>query len=325
MLIFLTLTLASFFIFTINTNSHGETIRNSYINLILVSFFASVYFVLPYSFSSDHYEFFVIIGSEKFSNLPYKTFIIGLVSYVPINFYFFGIDEIRFLFFLLCASSIYFIGKKITKSSILPLFFFILPSVAIHSGLFLREPLIYAVLFIFIYYIFENKFIFSLIAWVFVFLLRPDSAILIFPVFLQFFKNKNLRFFLAFSGVIFTYLMLEYYEPLNFIFNSYRNQYDMSHNTLSNIDGLVGAIFNFFIGSRSANISTILLITESFLLLTLYFKLDNKIVTTALILIGIIILGSISDNSGFILRLRSVIVVIFLLMYFKERTNERAN
>lgn len=319
MLIYLILIMVSFFISSIQSNSHEDTIKNSYINIILLTFFLVIFFVLPSSFSSDQYEYYEIIESDIFSNLPFKTLFIGIVSYLPINWYGFEINDVRFLFFIISSTFIYFIGKKITGSSIAPLLFFLLPSVAIHSGLFLREPLIYGFLFIYMYYIYKDKIILSSISWVLIFFLRPDSAILVFPMFLTFFKNINLRIFFAIFGLIFTYFLLEFYEPLNFVFNSYRNMYDIDHNMLSSLGGIFNSFSNFFIGSRSLSIATILLLVETFILLYILYKLDNKIIALTLILMGIIIIGSISDNSGFILRLRSSIVIIFMIMYLKDR------
>lgn len=308
-----------FLLFSFNSNNYFDGLKKSYLVAVFMALFVILFNALPATFASDQYEYYEIIKDRNFENLPYKVIILSIVSYIPISAEF-GLTALRLFLYILCIFSFIYYGQKITNSLLKSSILLLIPSIAIHSSLFLREPLVYAAVIAFVFYILNRKFFLALIFWIFVASIRQDTAILIFPLFLFFFRKDWQKSLFAILGITFTYFALIYFEPLNIFLNGYRNIWGIQHDILSTPYGIFSSILNFLLGSKSLDFATFLLFLESIFLIYILLNLNNKTIPFAILLLGILTVGSLSDSSGFILRIRSVIMLIFLLLYFNEKT-----
>ena len=317
MIAFISLILLFFTLVGINSASYLNGIQKCFMLLVSLSMFVIIFNNLPLGFASDQEDYYNLLTRSNLESQPYKTFILGVISFIPVTADF-SLIALRLFLYILCISAFIYFGEKICNSPVKAFSLILIPSIAIHATLFLREPIIYAVIIGYLFFLVNKRLFLAVICWILVALIRADTAIIIFPVFLIVINNNSYQSFLAFSGILATYFMLNNFEPLNFIFNSYRNQYGIEHNILDSFSGLLFSASNFFFGSRDFQIATIMLSLESFLMIYILYFAKNKTILISLLLLSILIIGSISDNSGFILRIRSSIVLIFVVLYFFE-------
>ena len=92
--------------------------------------------------------------------------------------------------------------------------------------------------------------------------------------------------------------------PFNFDFNSF-----------------FSATKNLLLGSALIQIETLIIAFETVIVLMMIVNMKNRNLVLLMWFVGILLVGSISNNSGFIIRLRSPLILITVIYFFHERYN----
>ena len=288
--------------------------------IILLIFFL-IRLLLPAQFAPDQIEYFVGSSSEdlKFSVASYKFMGLWFASHYSIHYLGFTISELQFLLFLyFLVPYIYFVsinGSMLLGTALL----FLMPSVLIHAGLYLREPLAYIFIVIFFISIKKDSLLLGLLALFATAVIRPDFSIILSCFLGMFLKNRNMQTLFFISFITLSYYVLVYSE-FSQVLKGYRSLFGMPEFTLT-IGNLLTSFFNVLVGKKDFSIETIILSIETiFLLFMIYFSRDRKVILCALFVV-IILVGSVSDNSGFILRIRSVLILSSFCVFLLNLSN----
>jgi hypothetical protein len=273
--------------------------------VILACIVVSVFFV-PLTFANDQEKYFDIVkksifdvGIEAFQPGGLKFISMYLFSRIQIIFVdsIYGLKILNFSIF----SFLLFLYIKGNKYNNIFLILFI-PTVLLHSTLFLREIYVYLLLILFFL---TNIRIIKAIFLILIGLLRYDSLILILPlvIYIGYFRHKSILYlFLIVASILF-------YQ--SDIYNAFLDGYLR----LFQIDkpGIFNAFLNFYFPIQG-NLPGYLFAVLELIFLGIFFNLNRSIMLFLTVsIVGAIFLGSASDNIGFILRLRSPLIFAMFL------------
>lgn len=292
-------------------------INNIFFYLLSNFIFIFTVLILPEGFADDQYEYFDFM-KYNFNELNLiKYQVMYIITYIPIQIMEFSMLSTRYLFFTSYVIVLLIILKNLKLGYLSLPVLIVTPSIFLHASLFLREPVSYIFIASFIYFVLNKKFIFSLISFFIVFLIRPDSAGLIAPFFLMLFQNRRYLQNFGLTLLLITYLYLVFYSPISTFLDGYRFLFGLPEFNLD-ISSFYNATANILFGSMILEIPTLIIIFETFIILFAIAKMKNKKVIVFIWFVGVMIVGSISDNSGFIVRMRSPLILITILYFLFE-------
>lgn len=299
------------------TRNRDSLLVNICYFILANAYFLLVTLILPVGFADDQYEYFSFINYD-FDLIEFKYKIMQLSSYIPFQLLEFDLMSIRYLFFVNYVVILLFILKKLNLESTALIFLTIMPSVFLHTGLFLREPIAYIFVTTFIFGILKKKYLIGIFSFLMVLIIRPDSAGLLTPLFIYWVSSKPRTHVILSTLLVFIYYMLITSTPIELLLNGYRSLFGMPNFDLS-FYSIGYSIFNLLFGSGRLEIATLIMAFESIVVLIVLLNTKNKSVLIACWLIGALIIGTISDNSGFIVRMRSSLIIITFIYYFFQR------
>lgn len=294
--------------------------RNIFYYLLANLYFLFIVLLLPDGFADDQFEYFSFMKYDFDSLLP-KYKIMQIASYVPYKLLSFDLMSLRYLFFINYILILLFVLKKLNLESTALIFLIIMPSIFLHAGLFLREPISYIFITFFIFAILKKKFLIGILSFLMVFIIRPDSAGLLTPLFIYWISNKPRTQFIFSISLVGVYASLITNTPLEILLNGYRALFGMPDFVIS-LRSISYSAFNLLFGSGVLETATLIMFIETIVVLIMLFNIKNKSILVACWFIGLLIIGSISDNSGFIVRMRSPLIIItFICYFFQEYSN----
>ncbi len=297
--------------------------KKLFLNSLFFYFTANIIFIftvliLPEGFADDQYEYFDFMryDFDQLNQVKYK--VMYIISFIPLQIFDFEMLSLRYLFFI---SYILILLKVLKAFNFLYLslpILVIMPSVFLHASLFLREPVSYIFITLFIFFVLNKRFLFSFLSFLGVFVIRPDSAGLIAPFFLMLFSyRKDLQNYgILVLLIIYTYLV--FYSPISIFLDGYRFLFGVPDFSLS-LNSILDASKNLLFGSMIIEIPTLIMLFETVIIFYLIYKIRNRKIIIFIWFIGVLIVGSISDNSGFLLRMRSPIILVTVLYFLYER------
>lgn len=309
-------------IFTISISQNKKVFyENIFYYLFANCYFLLITFFLPSGFADDQYEYFSFIPYDL-NDIGSKYQIMKIVSYIPYEFFEFDLMNLRYLFFINYVVVLLFFLKKLNLNSLSLLFLIIMPSIFLHAGLFLREPIVYVFITIFIYAIVKKRLLISVFSFLFILLIRPDTAGLLTPLFIYLVSNKpRIHFFLSIMLVC-IYIVLITSTPIETLLSGYRSLFGMPDFGI-NIRSISRSLFNLLFGSGSFEVATLLIMFESIIAVVIIYKIENKSIIVACWFLGLLLIGSISANSGFIIRTRSALIVTTFIFYFYQKYQKK--
>jgi hypothetical protein len=288
-------------------------IINFYVLFLFSCVFSIFKILIPDSFAGDQYYYHdyiinVINGSDLDLN-NFKSNVIFIISY-PLFLITHNLYLVCFINFIVL---VYILNRY--KNNLIVLLF---PSILFYSLLFLRE--VYLYIFIIILFNAEKKS-FKYIAIIFIGLLRPDSLIIISPlILLDLFKSINIVLIFSFLlALLINLFLIDYYlESYRLIFDGF------------NISGLfIIDLFTYLINyllplsgtELAVYFSLIEFVLIIFIVIFIYYNKYYYLLITFLcsLIVGSILIGSIGDNIGFNLRLRSPMILSFLIYAIKKK------
>lgn len=309
--------LLEIFLILITTIFFKKKIEQS-IFLILTSFilFILISTLLPDKFNNDQFVFLDIINKGYELNL--KVFFLGLFD--P-NLFYNSKVVIEFAQFSLGLANLYAIYLLYNYSGLHNLkmwsFLILCSGFTIHVFSFLREPFLYFFITIFVYFLFKNKVLLSLIFIALIALARVDALIYTLPFFIIILSFRN-RFKHIYKIIVFTYLTVywfSFYGPLSVYTEPYIRQFTLLSGLESNFS-LIQNILNLI--TPSLSLVKILFQIQLIGILYFIFKFKNNIniykASIYIFLFTMIILLSISNNYGFLLRITSGMALMFFLI-----------
>ena len=240
-------------------------------------------------------------------------------SYIPYELFSFEMMEIRYLLYISFIVILLFILYELNINNYALLILIIMPSVFLHAGLFLREPISYIFIVFFIYSIIKKRFLFGILSFLIILIVRPDSAGLLTPFFI-FWLTSNKRIQFLFSTILVaSYLILITSTPLEILLDGYRSLFGMPDFNI-NLQSVINSLLNLLFGSLLPEIATILILFETIVTIVMLSQVKNKNILLTCWLIGLLIIGSISNNSGFVLRMRSPLLLITFIYFLFEKS-----
>ena len=294
--------------------------RNIFYYLLANLYFLLIILSLPDGFADDQYEYFSFMTYD-FDSLGLKYQIMQIASYVPYKLLAFDLMSLRYVFFINYVLVLLFVLKKMNLESTALIFLIIMPSIWLHAGLFLREPISYIFITFFIFAILKKKFIIGILSFLMVFIIRPDSAGLLTPLFIYWISSKPRTQFIFSILLVGLYAFLITNTPLEILLNGYRGLFGMPDFVISP-RSISYSSFNLLFGSGALETASLIMLIETIFVLILLFNIKNKSILVSCWFIGLLIIGSISDNSGFIVRMRSPLIIItFICYFFQEYSN----
>lgn len=310
----------SFGLFSITFLSRNKTsfIKNLFYFIIANLYFVLITLLLPEGFADDQYEYFGYVKYD-FDSLQLKYQIMKAASYIPYELFSFEMMEIRYLLYISFTVILLFILYELHINNYALLILVIMPSVFLHAGLFLREPISYIFIVFFIYSIIKKRFLFGILSFLVIFIVRPDSAGLLTPFFI-FWLTSNKRIQFLFSTILVaSYLILITSTPLEILLDGYRSLFGMPDFNI-NLQSIINSLLNLLFGSMLPEIATILMLFETIVTIVMMSQVKNKNILLTCWLIGLLIIGSISNNSGFVLRMRSPLLLITFIYFLFEKS-----
>ncbi len=293
-------------------------INNLFFYLVANLIFIFTVLILPEGFADDQYEYFEFMRYDFDQQNQIKYQIMYVISFIPIQIFEFEMLSIRYLFFISYILVLLNILKQFEIGYLSFPVLILMPSVFLHASLFLREPMSYIFITLFVYFVLKKRIIFSFTMFLAIFAIRPDSAGLVAPFFLMIFsRNKNFQTFGIFLLlIIYTYLV--FYSPIAVFLDGYRYLFGISNFNLD-LASIFNAAKNLLFGSMIFEIPTLIIIFETFVISYMIYKTKNTKVIFLMWFIGILIVGSISDNSGFLVRMRSPLILVTVLYFLFEK------
>ena len=310
----------SFGLFSITFLSRNKTSfkKNLFYFIIANLYFVLITLLLPEGFADDQYEYFGFVKYD-FDVLQYKYQIMKAASYIPYELFSFEMMEIRYLLYISFIVILLFILYELNINNYALLILIIMPSVFLHAGLFLREPISYIFIVFFIYSIIKKRFLFGILSFLIILIVRPDSAGLLTPFFI-FWLTSNKRIQFLFSTILVaSYLILITSTPLEILLDGYRSLFGMPDFNI-NLQSVINSLLNLLFGSLLPEIATILILFETIVTIVMLSQVKNKNIFLTCWLIGLLIIGSISNNSGFVLRMRSPLLLITFIYFLFEKS-----
>ena len=313
--------LSIFFLILISKNVH-QLVSTSIFYIVSLVWYMLILSVLPEGFASDQYEYFDFVKNNAFDieDASIKYLVMFYFMYIPINIFDFGIADAKyFLFSIMILSLLYFLLRIHLLSAFLPILF-LLPSVFLHAGLLLREPIVYIIIPLLTYSVFNHKKYLAFILLLSVGIVRPETALILSPIFISFFtKQYNRQVFMSATLIIvFLYIMTT--PPIEIILDGYRELFNVQKFYIS-LSSISYSIKNLLFGSFSLDVANIILILESCLVFLLIYLIKARLLLIVSYLMAAFLIGSISDNSGFIIRLRSPVIMVTIFWYVFEQYN----
>ena len=231
----------------------------------------------------------------------------------------------NFLILIFLLSKI-FLNERVLLISVLLII--LTPSIYLHSVTFLREVYVYTVLCLFFYFYQKSGYQYStyrsIIFICVIAVIRVDMAILITPLFIYFCNYKQNFRYVAYV----TCILLTYFIKINYTaaFDGYRYLFGMPEYL-----PIYKQIFNFYLPSEGSSTALLISVWElalifSIWIILLYYRQYHNLVLAYICMqiIGVILLGDVSDNIGFVSRIRSIIlfsILMSLCLEFIRRNN----
>ena len=293
-------------------------VNNIFFYLVANLIFIFTVLILPEGFADDQYEYFEYMryDFDQLNQIKYQ--IMYVISFIPLQIFEFEMLSVRYLFFISYILVLLNILKQFEIGYLSFPVLILMPSVFLHASLFLREPMSYIFITLFVYFVLQKRIVFSFISFVAIFAIRPDSAGLVAPFFLMIFsRNRNLQnlgIFLLL--IIYTYLV--FYSPIALFLDGYRYLFGISDFNLD-LASIFNAAKNLLFGSMIFEIPTLIIAFETFVISFIIYQTKNTKVIFLMWFVGILIVGSISDNSGFLVRMRSPLILVTVLYFLYEK------
>tara|TARA_B100000900_G_scaffold370996_1_gene349903 strand:- start:18278 stop:19276 length:999 start_codon:yes stop_codon:yes gene_type:complete len=276
--------------------------------------------ILPEGFADDQYEYFdyMRFSLNEIPSIEVSTMYIA--SFIPVQIFEFDMLSVRYLFFISFVLLLLKILKNFSLGHLSLLLLLAMPSVFLHSSLFLREPISYVFIILFVYFVLKKQLFFSSLFYIVIVAVRPDSAALVAPFFLFFLSGRrNIQNFgIIFLLILYIYIIL--FSPLSLLLDGYRGLFSMPPFNLD-FNSFYMASKNLLLGSTLIQVETFLIIFETIIATIMIANMKNKNFIILMWFVGILLIGSISNNSGFIIRLRSPLILITVIYFFYERYN----
>lgn len=309
--------------------------KKNFIDFLWLSLVASLLYLiinyvlpLPEGFNNDQYVYLELANDVNSYNI--KTFYHKLFK--P---YFFleGKIVIEYVQYFLGLSNFYLIFLLFNRglNHFKMLFFLVLCSgYSLHVFTFLREPFLFLLITFFVYFLFKNKVLLSLIFIALIGLARVDALLYILPFWIIKLSMRY-RFKHIYKIILFTYLTVywfSFYGPLSVYTEPYIRQFTLLSGLESNIS-LIQNILNLI--TPSLSLPKILFQIQLIGILYFIFKLKNNThfynTSIYILLFTLLILLSISNNYGFLLRITSGMALMFFLIEtnlnnLNKKTNE---
>jgi hypothetical protein len=280
--------------------------------------------MIPEGFADDQVEYFEFVkgGESDLWVSSFKNTGLFLITFIPIRYLQFDIFSAKVLLFsLVMLSQLYLLFRIRSLLWFFPILI-IVPSYLLHSGLFIREPMVYMIIPFLIYSVMFKNLASSILWLLVVAVLRPEAALIVSPILIYHIKTSDKLKFLILGLYVVGLLYVMTNTILEDVLNGYRLLFDVQ-SFLINLDSIIFSAGNLFLGSRSLDIAGALLIFESVFVFFLIFAIKDKTPILFAYLVAILLVGSISANSGFIIRIRSSLVLVTVLWYLCERYKSR--
>ena len=300
--------------------------------MILVSSFLYlfIYYVLPLpiDFNNDQYVYLELVNDGTSNTI--KTFYHNLFK--P---YFFLEDKIviGYVQYFLGLLNLYTIFLLFNRGldHFKMLFFLVLCSgYSLHVFTFLREPFLFLLITVFVYFLFKNKVLLSLIFIVLIGLARVDALLYILPFWIIR-LSMRFRFKHIYKIIFFSYLSLYwliFFGPLSFYTEPYIRAFSLLNDFESN-NSLIQNTLNLI--TPSLSLPKILFQIQLIGVLYYIFKLKSNMdlykASIFIFLFTLIVLLTISNNYGWLLRMTSGMALVFFLTetYFHDLTKKQTN
>ena len=109
-----------------------------------------------------------------------------------------------------------------------------------------------------------------------------------------------------------------YYSPIATFLDGYRYLFGISDFNLD-LASIFSAAKNLLFGSMIFEIPTLIIAFETLVISYMIYQTKNTKVIFLMWFVGILIVGSISDNSGFLVRMRSPLILVTVLYFLFEK------
>ena len=295
-------------------------INNVFFFIISNLLFIFIVLILPEGFADDQYEYFDYMRFSLNEIPSIEVLTMYIASFVPIQIFEFDMLSVRYLFFISFILLLLKILKNFSLGHQSLLLLLAMPSVFLHSSLFLREPISYIFISLFVYFVLKKKLFFSSFFYIAIIAARPDSAALVAPFFLFFLSGRKNIQNLGTIFLLTLYIYIILFSPLSVFLDGYRELFSMPPFNLD-FNSFYMATKNLLIGSSLMQIETLLIFFETIVVTIMIANMKNRNFVMLMWFVGILLIGSISNNSGFIIRLRSPLILITVIYFFYERYN----
>ena len=307
-------------------NKHFKLYKSTVAFLLLLAAFI---ILIPEEFSDDQQEYYEVVSNgviwpvESLGDL--KSFAMWILSAPP---RFIGADSltaikifnfVSFVFLLGWLSRISNVGRERRLLVVI-----MLPLVAIHATLFLREVYIYLLLILFFIALLRDKRLCQASLVVFIGLVRPDSLVLVFPLLMALRFRRSISILFAYTMIV--VLSVTQVPEIQALLHGYSLLFDVR--PAYPTDGLLNLLFP----SGGSTIAALICAVESIALFCVvgfayfrgYFSMPLIVSILCGLAIGSVLVGSVSDNPGFVGRIRSPFyLTILLVIIFKVRAFDR--
>ncbi len=316
--------IASFFAIAVSARSQRDLVFSPLILLLSTAIFLMAFFLLPSDFGGDQHEYFEEIQHGNIipdTFAQYKSYVLFLASLLPVSIE----NNLQFLqifnaLVFSCVLAIVLKNYKLTPGLAL---IFLLPSWWAHIPLFLREIYAYSLLICFCYSLKKGSK-FQYLFLVLIGLFRIECfAILVSIYFFRITNNRTLSWFLVFFYISAIFYIMNL-SPLTQFFIGYRIEFG-TENPASSVTVFLSQFLNILIPTKGSLFAQLIVVIELFLIVYLILVYQKKYELIAFFLVGAVLIGSVSDNIGFVTRIRAPIIMYFLLMslLLRERWNVR--
>jgi hypothetical protein len=292
--------------------------------LLLILFTTTI--ILPQNFADDQVEYYSAISySYDFSDYQYKNFVLQILFSPLVKFFNVSFNSLRMIIATIFISLLLLFSYKNKFEVLLPIIILFIPSVIIHSTLVLREIIVYSIIIIgFLFYANKKYKLFYITIFSLIFV-RVDSFLLVSPF--LFFPVKIINFRLKVFILLFLITLLWYlsifFPQLNLFLSGYQSLFGIT-DQIGSFDAIYNGLKRFFGLGLNYGIPTFAILLESILLIMILKDREIRPYAIIAIIIGAMLIGQLSNNPGFILRLRSPVILTMLLLYL-IKINERKN
>jgi hypothetical protein len=299
--------------------------------LFVIGFYASN----SVGYGDDQYEYYDYISQASFQDFHFYNLFANLKYLVMFlltpSVIFFSVSLI-IATFINYITLIYLLIKVFKNEKVLIFaitLISITPSVYLHSVTFLREIYVYIFFACFILYTkntnHNSKIQISILLFVAIALLRFDMAIILSPIFIYFSKlNKVLK---TIAYPVNAFFLLYFKETYENIFIGYRKLFKIQDNI-----NIFEMALNFFLPQKGSNFAVVLSLWEFMILLLLWVviiaipKMRSFFLPFVFMqIMGMILLGDVSDNIGFVTRIRSIVfyssILVLCVIYTYPRSS----